>query len=149
MKAILRYLTVMTLVSYTACVNAGFLTGVVVGSALSSGGGGGSGKSPSQSGTFVFSDKHDVVVCQAAVDPARCYHPTLHKRATHICAEKLLGTKYKFGEINIHHESWKTCDARVQITPLIFIQSLGYRTIHRTGTLIQDSTVYMVFEVSK
>lgn len=101
-------------------VHAGFLTGVAVGSAFSSGGSSAQPLTP----VVVFSDKHDVIACQNIYEDGkpRCLNGGRYY------------TNAKWTPYPTHEE---------------YAAQLGYKWIHRKGVIVQGSTTYTIIEVSK
>jgi len=104
-------------------VNAGFLTGVIVGSAITSD----SNSANNSAGTLISSDKYDILICEYK-DPNSCDY--------YYFADKVM----KDGSIrNVMH--YVTIDEHL-------VKS-GYSKIHRKAVYIGSGKKFHVLEVSK
>ena len=122
----MKSLLTLALLLATLPVQAGFVTGFVVGRATS--GSGSETPSPEASAT-VFSDKHDVITCVQSAQPGRCHNPEMVKRV----------------EDKTSFRGWR----EEHPTEAEYAAARGYKLIHRRGVVIQNGTAWVVMEVSK
>lgn len=117
----MKKLFVVLMVFFSTFANAGFLTGVVVGSAMSSGG----NKESSKGSATVFSDNHDVIFCFADFTTQyECHVETFFDRTR-----------------NLNRNS---------ISPAEFAARAGYKILHKVGiTVITGTQAAIIMEVSK
>lgn len=113
--------------------NAGFLTGMMVGSALTNGG----SKPPSSQSLLVASDVNDVVVCtpQSSRFPNSCYHSDILRKIETECIEKV-------------KTDYSPCRS-LEVTPQMYIESMGYKHILKRAVVIENGSIFHVFEVKK
>ena len=63
----MKYLLTALLLCASINANAGFISGMVVGSLLSEG-----NNKAKEASTVIFSDKHDVIICEQGVNAGKC-----------------------------------------------------------------------------
>ena len=102
---------------------AGFVTGMLVGSALTSSSSG----SASPSTSMISSDTHDVISCKQHHESVLCH-----------IASTPGNTKF----YNDQHRCW--C-----VSPEQYVKIQGYTTLHKVATQFVDGNRYLMLEVSK
>lgn len=131
--------------------HAGFIAGVVVGSALSSNSS--NTVTTSKQGTVITSDKYDTVVCKSdPEDPSFCIHSRLREGLLKDCFEKLVGRKFNnYDEMNHRSDEFIRCQKSQssKVTPILFIKEFGYKQIVKSSVYIDGGEVFSVFEVVK